>query len=78
MKQEKNCQTFNSIQSTMKETANLLETRAKQTRNVIYRTCKELNQADPSLVSGMYWIDPDGQGVGDDPIYVNCDMKTGQ
>ncbi|KAK4011383.1 hypothetical protein OUZ56_020497 [Daphnia magna] len=25
----------------------------------------------------MYWIDPDGQGVGDDPIYVFCNMTTG-
>ena len=46
-------------------------------RVAIFRTCKELHQADPSLNSGMYWIDPDGQGVGDDPIYVHCDMATG-
>ena len=46
-------------------------------RNAIFRTCKELYQADPSLKSGMYWIDPDGQGIGDDPIYVECDMTTG-
>ncbi len=26
----------------------------------------------------MHWIDPDGQGVGDDPIYVYCDMTSGQ
>jgi thiamine kinase-like enzyme len=25
----------------------------------------------------MYWIDPDGQGVGDDAIFVHCDMTTG-
>ncbi|EFX87112.1 hypothetical protein DAPPUDRAFT_312655 [Daphnia pulex] len=25
----------------------------------------------------MYWIDPDGQGVGDAPIYVYCDMAKG-
>ena len=41
------------------------------------RTCRELRAADPSLSSGMHWIDPDGQGVGDDPIYVYCDMATG-
>ena len=46
-------------------------------RTAIFRTCRELRQADPSLSSGMYWIDPDGQGVGDDPIYVECDMTTG-
>ena len=41
------------------------------------RTCRELRAADPSLSSGMHWIDPDGQGVGDDPIYVYCDMTKG-
>ncbi len=43
----------------------------------ILRTCREIRAADPSLSSGMYWIDPDGQGVGDDPIYVHCDMTSG-
>ncbi len=42
------------------------------------RTCRELQATDPSLSSGMHWIDPDGQGVGDDPIYVYCDMTSGQ
>ena len=42
------------------------------------RTCRELRTADPSLTTGMHWIDPDGQGVGDDPIYVLCDMVTGK
>ena len=41
------------------------------------RTCRELRASDPSLSSGMHWIDPDGQGVGDDPINVYCDMTTG-
>ena len=41
------------------------------------RTCRELRSSDPSLTSGMHWIDPDGQGVGDDPIYVYCDMTKG-
>ena len=41
------------------------------------RTCRELRAANPSLASGMQWIDPDGQGIGDDPIYVYCDMSTG-
>jgi hypothetical protein len=26
----------------------------------------------------MYWIDPDGQGVGDGAIYVYCDMTSGK
>jgi hypothetical protein len=33
------------------------------------RTCRELHATDPSLPSGMQWIDQDGQGLGDDPIY---------
>ncbi|XP_046638032.1 uncharacterized protein LOC124316249 [Daphnia pulicaria] len=41
------------------------------------RTCRELQAIDPSLPSGMHWIDPDGQGVGDNPIYVYCDMTSG-
>lgn len=45
--------------------------------NTIFRTCDESRAADPSLTSGMYWIDPDGQGVGDDPIVVSCNMTTG-
>jgi hypothetical protein len=46
-------------------------------RSGIPRTCKELRAADPSLSSGMHWIDPDGQGVGADPIYVYCDVTSG-
>ncbi len=42
------------------------------------RTCRELRAANPSLASGMQFIDPDGQGNGDDPIYVYCDMATGK
>ncbi|EFX87243.1 hypothetical protein DAPPUDRAFT_97326 [Daphnia pulex] len=38
---------------------------------------EKLRAADPSASSGMYWIDPDGQGVGDDPIYVHCNMASG-
>jgi hypothetical protein len=47
-------------------------------RSGIPRTCRELRAADPSLSSGMHWIDPDGQGVGDNPIYVYCDMTSGK
>ena len=46
-------------------------------RSSVSRTCQELRAIDPSLPSGMYWIDPDGQGVGDDAIYVQCDMTSG-
>ena len=41
-----------------------------------YRTCKQLHQAEPLRKSGIYWIDPDGDGFGD-PIQVHCDMRTG-
>jgi hypothetical protein len=47
-------------------------------RSGIPRTCRELRASNPSLASGMQWIDPDGQGIGDDPIYVYCDMSTGK
>jgi hypothetical protein len=33
------------------------------------RTCRELHATDPSLPSGMQWIDQDGQGLSNDPIY---------
>jgi len=47
-------------------------------RGGIPRTCRELRASNPSIASGMQWIDPDGQGIGDDPIYVYCDMSTGK
>lgn len=46
-------------------------------KSAIFRTCDESRAADPSLTSGMHWIDPDGQGIGDNPIYVYCNMTTG-
>ena len=46
--------------------------------NQIARTCHELRSSDPSLHSGMYYIDPDGQNIGDSPISVYCDMITGK
>ena len=42
-----------------------------------FRTCHGLRSVDPFLPSGMYWIDPDGKGVGEDPIYVFCNLTTG-
>jgi hypothetical protein len=47
-------------------------------RSAMPRTCREAHLADPTLTSGMHWIDPDGQAVGDDPIYVYCDMNSGK
>ncbi len=54
---------------------NLIQSNGK---SGIPRTCRELRAANPSLASGMQFIDPDGQGIGDDPIYVYCDMATGK
>ena len=42
-----------------------------------FKTCADLRATNPFLQSGMYWIDPDGQGIGDDPIRVFCDMTNG-
>ncbi len=47
-------------------------------RILLRRTCGELYAANPALSSGMHWIDPDGQGTGEDAIHVYCDMKTGK
>ena len=41
------------------------------------RTCRELRASDPTLISGMHLVDPDRQGIRDDPIYVYCDMTKG-
>lgn len=53
------------------------ETRAAA-KSGMPRSCNEARLADPSLTSGVHWIDPDGQGVGDDPIQVYCDMSSGK
>ncbi len=53
------------------------KTNQAEVKSAMFRTCSEAHTVDPSLSSGMYWIDPDGEGVGDDPIYVSCDMTTG-
>ena len=44
----------------------------------VHRSCHEMFAADASLISGFYWIDPDGHGAGDDPINVYCEMTTGK
>jgi hypothetical protein len=56
----------------------LLENPASGKSAAMPRTCRETRLSNPALVSGMYWIDPDGQGVGDDPISVYCDMTSGK
>lgn len=45
--------------------------------NAILRTCQEINEANPLLDSGMYLIDPDGKGRGDEAINVYCNMTSG-
>ena len=44
----------------------------------IHRNCHEMFVADASLMSGRYWIDPDGNGAGDDPIQVACEKTRGK
>ena len=51
--------------------------RQSMATSAVLRTCSHIRAALPSQISGLYWIDPDGQGVGDDPIYVYCNMTTG-
>ncbi|XP_046645880.1 uncharacterized protein LOC124336212 [Daphnia pulicaria] len=54
-----------------------VETNEHYKRNAAPRTCGEVFATNPLLDSGMYWIDPDGQGVGDNAINVYCNMTTG-
>lgn len=48
------------------------------TTSEFYRTCADLHATDRSIPSGMQWIDPDGQGVGENRIHVYCNMSTGK
>ncbi len=52
--------------------------RLKQLENkaVVPRTCEDVLSLDPTSTSGYYYIDPDGSGSGDAPIYVYCDMNS--
>ena len=45
------------------------------TTSFIPRTCQEgFESGHPDMQeTGMYWIDPDGQGIGSIPIYVLCE-----
>jgi len=42
------------------------------------RSCFEIKEFNPNLISGEYIIDPDGMHVGSDPITVLCDGATGK
>jgi len=45
-------------------------------RDFLPRSCYELKATNPSAQSGFYFIDPDGQINGDDPVQAYCDMDT--
>jgi len=49
---------------------------AGNTRDFLPRSCYELKATNPSAQSGLYFIDPDGQINGDDPVQAYCDMDT--
>ena len=50
----------------------------KQLENKIVqpRSCEDVLSLEPTSTSGFYYIDPDGAGSGDAPIYVYCDVVT--
>jgi hypothetical protein len=39
-------------------------------------TCDALHAADPTALSGVYSVDPDGPGQGNPPLEVLCDMTS--
>ena len=43
-----------------------------------YLSYKEIGKGDGEVRSGMYWIDFDGIGVGEPPVYVYCNMTDGR
>ena len=45
-------------------------------RDFLPRSCYEVKATNPSAQSGLYFIDPDGQINGDDPVQAYCDMDT--
>jgi len=45
-------------------------------KDFLPRSCYELKATNPSAQSGLYFIDPDGQINGDDPVQAYCDMDT--
>lgn len=48
----------------------------KSNKDFLPRSCYELKASNPEAQSGLYFIDPDGQINGDDPIEAYCDMTT--
>ena len=45
-------------------------------KDFLPRSCYELKATNPTAQSGLYFIDPDGQINGDDPVQAYCDMDT--
>ncbi len=45
-------------------------------KDFLPRSCYELKATSPTAQSGLYFIDPDGQINGDDPVQAYCDMDT--
>ncbi|WP_010663314.1 fibrinogen-like YCDxxxxGGGW domain-containing protein [Marinilabilia salmonicolor] len=41
----------------------------------LFKSCKEIKDANPEAVDGIYTIDPDGEG-GSEPFECYCDMTT--
>ena len=46
-------------------------------RDFLPRSCFEIKATNPIAQSRVYSIDPDGQIGADEPIFVYCDMTTG-
>ena len=70
-----------TLHSTLRNQRSNVAIESQSTENkesTVYRTCQELRSNDPLLPSGIHPIDPDGQGAGDGPIYVYCNMTTGE
>jgi len=47
------------------------------TKSLLPRSCQEALTVEPTMLSGNYYVDPDGTNMGDDPIYVYCNASTG-
>ena len=69
------------LEGKVKQLEGKVETQPNQISTVqksIHRSCHEMFAADVFLISGFYWIDPDGNGAVDDPINVYCELTTGK
>lgn len=60
------------------DNTNLTQTACPDRSPALPRTCFDLRKADSKLPSGLYWIDPDGEKIGEQPIQVFCNMTSGK